>query len=55
MAKVAMPDYRPTFMPEWLEVGDRLGTAIQQVIAKERDAKSALAAANADIAKILKK
>jgi len=55
MAKIAMPDYRPTFMPEWLEVGDRLGTAIQEVIAKERDAKSALAAANADIAKILKK
>lgn len=55
MAKIALPDYRPTFMPEWLEVGDRLGTAIQQVIAKERDAKSALAAANGDIAKILKK
>jgi multiple sugar transport system substrate-binding protein len=54
-AKVALPDYRPTFMPEWLEVGDRLGTAIQQVITKERDAKSALTAANVEIARILKK
>ena len=54
MAKIALPDYRPTFLPEWIEVGDRLGTAVQQVIAGERDAKSALAAANADIGRILK-
>ncbi len=55
MSKMAMPDYRPTFMPEWLEVGDRLGTAIQEVITKERDAKTALGMANRDIAAILKK
>ncbi|MDA8219145.1 MAG: extracellular solute-binding protein, partial [Dehalococcoidales bacterium] len=54
-ASIALPDYRPAYMPEWIELGDRLGTAIQEVIAGEKDAKTALTEANADIRKILKR
>jgi hypothetical protein len=48
----AKADYRPRF-PKWREVGDLVGIAVQQAVAGEKDASSALAAAQAEIDKAL--
>lgn len=48
----AKADYRPRF-EKWREVGDLVGIAVQQAVAGERDAESALAAAQAEAEKAL--
>jgi ABC-type glycerol-3-phosphate transport system substrate-binding protein len=48
----ARADYRPRF-PKWREVGDLVGIAVQQAVAGEKDAASALAAAQTEIDKAL--
>ena len=50
----AKADYRPRF-EKWREVGDLVGIAVQQVVAGEKDAPSALRAAEAEIEKALGK
>jgi len=50
----AKADYRPRF-EKWREVGDLIGIAVQQVIAGEKDAPTALRAAEAEIEKALGK
>jgi ABC-type glycerol-3-phosphate transport system substrate-binding protein len=49
----AKADYRPRF-PKWREVGDLVGIAVQQAVAGEKDAASALEAAQAEIDKALR-
>ncbi len=50
---IANPDYRPRF-PEWREVGDRVGIALQSVIAGEQGAQDAFDAAQTEIASLMK-
>jgi len=54
-AKVARIDYRPMHLPEWVQIGDLLGIAVQDVIAGKRGAKEALDEANAKITDLMKK
>lgn len=54
-AKIARIDYRPMHLPEWVQIGDLLGIAVQDVIAGKRPAKEALDEANQKIADIMKK
>lgn len=49
---IADPNYRPRF-PEWREVGDRVGIALQSVIAGETGAQEAFDAAQAEITKLM--
>jgi multiple sugar transport system substrate-binding protein len=49
----AKADYRPRF-ERWREVGDLVGIAVQQVVAGEKDATSALGAAQDEVEKALK-
>ncbi|MBD3304873.1 extracellular solute-binding protein [candidate division KSB3 bacterium] len=46
-------ELRPNSLPEWLEVGDRIGAAVQQVIAGEATAEEAMTAANEDVYQIM--
>jgi ABC-type glycerol-3-phosphate transport system substrate-binding protein len=48
----ATPDFRPRF-PAWNEMGDRIGQAVQSVIAGETDAASAMKSCQADVLKML--
>lgn len=48
--EITDPNYRPLFTG-WRVMGDRIGIAVQEVIAGEKDAKTALDAAAADVAK----
>lgn len=50
---IAKADYRPRF-PHWREMGDRLGIAVQAVIAGEKDAATAMNEAQRDIESLLK-
>jgi len=50
--EICLAEYRPR-IPEWREVGDILGIAVEEVIAGARDAKSALDWAAAEATKIL--
>jgi multiple sugar transport system substrate-binding protein len=50
---IAKADYRPRF-PHWREMGDRLGIAVQSVIAGEKDATTAMNDAQRDIETLLK-
>jgi ABC-type glycerol-3-phosphate transport system substrate-binding protein len=50
---IASADYRPRF-PHWREMGDRLGIAVQSVIAGEKDAETAMNEAQSDIETLLK-
>ncbi len=54
-AKIARIDYRPMHLPEWVQIGDLLGIAVQDVIAGKRPAKETLDEANQKIADIMKK
>lgn len=49
----AKADYRPRF-ERWREVGDLVGIAVQQVVAGEKDATSALGEAQAEVEKTLR-
>jgi multiple sugar transport system substrate-binding protein len=49
----ALPDFRPRF-PGWNKVGDRIGAAVQSVIAGETDAASAMKSAQADVLQMMK-
>ena len=51
--KTANPEYRPRFA-DWPQVGDRVGIALQSVIAKEQSAKEAFDKAQADIETLMK-
>ncbi|OPZ88449.1 MAG: hypothetical protein BWY74_03131 [Firmicutes bacterium ADurb.Bin419] len=50
--EIADADYRPRF-PYWREMGDRLGIAVQSVIAGEKDAKAAMDGAQEDAVKLM--
>jgi ABC-type glycerol-3-phosphate transport system substrate-binding protein len=50
---IASPDYRPRF-PDWREYGDRVGIALQSVIAGETDAKSAFDDAQKELESLMK-
>lgn len=52
-AEIARVDYRPFQLPEWVEIGDILGIAVQDVITGVRGAKEALDDANARITTLL--
>lgn len=54
-AKIARIDYRPFQLPEWVQIGDLLGIAVQDAIAGKRSAKDALDEANQKIADLMKK
>lgn len=54
-ASIAKLDYRPTHLPEWVEIGDTIGIAIQDVIARKTKAKPALDEANKRIYEIMKR
>ena len=49
----ALPDFRPRF-PGWNKVGDRIGAAVQSVIAGEADAESAMKSAQTDVMQMMK-
>ena len=51
--EIARVDYRPIHLPEWVEIGDILGIAVQDVITRTRGAQAALDDANARIARLL--
>jgi ABC-type glycerol-3-phosphate transport system substrate-binding protein len=48
----AMPDFRPRF-PDWNQMGDRIGVAVQSVIAGEQDASTAMKSCQADVVQML--
>jgi len=50
--EVADPEFRPR-IPEWNEIGDRLGIAVSEVLTKVKTTKEALNEAAKDIEKIL--
>jgi ABC-type glycerol-3-phosphate transport system substrate-binding protein len=50
---IADANYRPRFA-HWREMGDRLGIAVQSVIAGEKDAQTAMDDAQADILQLMK-
>jgi multiple sugar transport system substrate-binding protein len=54
-ARIARIDYRPFQLPEWVQIGDILGIAVQDVIAGKQGAKEALDGANQRIADLMKK
>ena len=54
-AKIARIDYRPFQLPEWVQIGDLLGIAVQDAIAGKRSAKDALDEANQKITDLMKK
>ena len=47
-------EQRPVWMPEWLEVGDAIGAAVQKVISGDASAKEAMTQVNQDVRKMLK-
>jgi multiple sugar transport system substrate-binding protein len=51
--EIADANYRPRFA-HWREMGDRLGIAVQSVIAGEKDAQTAMDDAQADITQLMK-
>jgi len=56
MESIANPtEYRPIHYPEWPEIGDRLGQAIEEAIAKVKTPKQALDDAYTDVYAIMKK
>lgn len=54
-ARVARIDYRPMHLPEWVQIGDLLGIAVQDAIAGKRGARDALDEANQKIMDLMKK
>lgn len=54
-AKIARIDYRPFQLPEWVQIGDLLGIAVQDAIADKRSAKDTLDEANQKITDLTKK
>ncbi len=54
-AKIARIDYRPFQLPEWVQIGDILGIAVQDAIAGKKGAKEALDEANQKITDLMKK
>jgi multiple sugar transport system substrate-binding protein len=54
-AKIARIDYRPFQLPEWVQIGDLLGIAVQDAIAGKRPTKEALEEANQKIGDLMKK
>ena len=48
----SVPEYRPR-IPNWTEVGDRLGVALSEVISDQRSAEEALTEANKDITQMM--
>ena len=54
-AKIARIDYRPMHLPEWVQIGDLLGIAVQDATAGKKGAKEALDEANQKITDLMKK
>jgi ABC-type glycerol-3-phosphate transport system substrate-binding protein len=54
-ARIARIDYRPFQLPEWVQIGDLLGIAVQDVISGKSNAKDALGEANKKITDLMKK
>jgi len=52
--EIADPNFRPR-LPEWEEIGDRIGIAVSEVLTKTKTAKKALDEAAADVEKIMQK
>jgi multiple sugar transport system substrate-binding protein/sorbitol/mannitol transport system substrate-binding protein len=50
---IAKPDYRPRF-PDWSQVGDMVGIALQATISGQQTAKAAFDQAQTDIEKLMK-
>lgn len=52
--EIADPDFRPR-LPEWEEIGDRIGIAVSEVLTKTKTAKEGLDEAAADVEKIMQR
>jgi len=50
--EMSSPDYRP-LIPEWNEIGDRIGIAVSEVLTEQKTAQEALDEAAADVEKIM--
>ena len=48
----SVPEYRPR-IPNWTEVGDRLGVALSEIISGQRSAEDAMTEANEDITQLM--
>lgn len=50
--EMSSPDYRP-LIPEWNEIGDRIGIAVSEVLTEQKTAQEALDEAAANVEKIM--
>jgi len=44
--KFGRPDYRPTYLPDWPQIGDTIGAYVQEVIIGEKTSEEAMSELN---------